>query len=137
MEVIRTKHPNARLPSAACLYAYPSNPPEMVPVDITDDVVLEVAGRFSGGAGPGRTDLVSLQHWFLRFGETSSALRQIVAEFREWLSNVWPPWDAYPDRSDTWTLVQRNQPAGHHGSIGGPWRPPIAEPFPKLRDNLP
>ena len=44
---------------------------------------------------------------------------------------------AYPDRSDTWTLVQRNQPAGHHGSIGVPWRPHIAEPFPELRDNLP
>ena len=39
----------------------------MVPVDITDDVVTAVAGRLSGGAGPGGTDSVSLQHWLLRF----------------------------------------------------------------------
>ena len=49
--------------SAACLDAYPGNPPEMVHVDITDDVVLAVAGRLSGGVGPGGTDSVSLQHW--------------------------------------------------------------------------
>ena len=35
MEVLRTKNPDARPPSAACLDAYPNNPPEMVPVDIT------------------------------------------------------------------------------------------------------
>ena len=60
MEVLRTKHPNARPPLAACLDAYPRNPPEMVPVDIADNVVLAVAGRLTGGAGPGGTDSVSL-----------------------------------------------------------------------------
>ena len=68
MEVIHTKHPDACPPSAASLDVYPNNPPEMVPVDITDDVVSAVAGRLSGGVGPGGTDLVSLQHWLLRFG---------------------------------------------------------------------
>ena len=67
MEVLRTKHPDACPPLAACLDAYPENPPEMVPVDITDDVVSAVAGRLLGGAGPGGTDSVSLQHWLLRF----------------------------------------------------------------------
>ena len=50
-------------PSAACLDAYPGPPSEMVPVDITDDVVSAVAGRLSGGAWPGGTDSISLQHW--------------------------------------------------------------------------
>ena len=54
-------------PSAACLDDYPGKPPEMVPVDITDDVVLAVAGRLSGGAGPGGNDSISLQHWLLWF----------------------------------------------------------------------
>ena len=53
MEVLRTKHPDARLPSAACLDAYPNNPPEMFPVNITDDVVSAVAGHLLGGAGQG------------------------------------------------------------------------------------
>ena len=53
MEVLHTKHPKARPLSAACMDVYPNNPPEMVPVDITDDVVLAVTGRLSGGAGPG------------------------------------------------------------------------------------
>ena len=86
MEVLRTKHPDARPPLSACLDAYPNNPPEMVPVDITNDVVLAVAGRLSGGAGPGGTDSVCLQHWLLSFGSTSGKLRQIVAEFGEYFA---------------------------------------------------
>ena len=67
----------------------------MVLVDITDDVVSAVAGRLSGGAGPGGADLISLQHWLLRFGAVSKELRLIVAEVGEWLSNGQPPWSAY------------------------------------------
>ena len=62
LEVPRAKPPDARPPSAACLDAYPGKPPEMVPVDITDDVVSAVTGCLSGGAGPGGTDSISLQH---------------------------------------------------------------------------
>ena len=92
VEVLHAKHPDAQPPSAACLDAYPGPPSEMVPVDITDDVVSAVAGRLSGGAGPGGTDSISLQHWLLRFGATSGELRLIVAEVGEWLSNGRPPW---------------------------------------------
>ena len=67
----------------------------MVPVDITDDVVSAVAGRLSGGAGPGGTDSISLQHWLLRFGAASAELRLVLAEVGEWLSNGRPPWAAY------------------------------------------
>ena len=83
MEVLRTKHPDARPPLAASLDAYLNNPPEMVPVNITDDVLLAVAGCLLGGAGPGGTDSISIQHWLLRFGAASGELRQIVAEFGE------------------------------------------------------
>ena len=79
LEVLHTKHPDARPPSATFLDAYPGKPPEMVLVDITDDVVSAVAGRLSGGAGPGGTDSISLQHWLLRFGAASGVLRLIVA----------------------------------------------------------
>ena len=83
LEVLHAKHPDARPPSAACLDAYPGKPPEMVPVDITDDMVSAVAGRLSGGEGPGGADLISLQHWLLQFGATSGALRIIVEEIGE------------------------------------------------------
>ena len=39
--------------------------------------------------------MVSLQHWILRFGAASGELRQIFAEFGEWLCNGRPPWAAY------------------------------------------
>ena len=80
MEVLCTKHSDAHPPPAASLDAYPKNLPEMVPVEITDDVVSAVAGRLLGGAGPGGTDSVSLQHWLLRFGAASGELRLIVVE---------------------------------------------------------
>ena len=53
MEVLRTKHPDVRSPTAASLYPYPDRPPELVLVEITDNTVIEVAGRLSGGAGTG------------------------------------------------------------------------------------
>ena len=95
MDVLRTKHPEARTPKAACLDRYTGRPPELTPVDITDDTVTAVAGRFLGGAGPGGTDSVSLQHWLLRFGAASAELRLIVGNFVEWLGNGRPPWAAY------------------------------------------
>ena len=60
-------------------------------MDITDDTVTEVAGQFSGGAGPGGTDSVSLQQWLMRFGAASAELRLIVGDFVEWLGNGRPP----------------------------------------------
>ena len=91
MEVLRTKHPKARTPTAASLDSYPGRPSELTPVDITEDTVTAVAGRLSGGAGPEGTDSVSLQHCLLRFGAASADLRLIVGEFFGWLGNGQPP----------------------------------------------
>ena len=62
MEMLRTKHPEARTPTAASLNSYMGRPPELTPVDITEDTVTAVSGRLSGGAGLEGTDFVSLQH---------------------------------------------------------------------------
>ena len=62
MEVLRTKHPEAHSQTTASLDLYLDRLPELVPVDITDDTVMEVAGQLSGGAGPGGGESVSLQH---------------------------------------------------------------------------
>ena len=91
MEVLRTKHLEARAPSESSLDIYPDQPQELVPVD---DTVMEIAGRLPGGDGPGDTDSVRLQHWLLIFGEASRELRLKVAEFSECLAKRRPPWDA-------------------------------------------
>ena len=66
-----------------------------VPVDITNNTVASVARKLSGAAGTGRTDLVSLQYWLLRFGVASAELRKVVGEFGDWMANRLPPWAAY------------------------------------------
>ena len=91
MGVLRTKHHEAHPPTAASLNLYPDQPPELVPVDITDNTVTTVVGRLSGGAGTGGKDSVSLQHWLLRFRALCGKLRLIVADLTEWLSNGRPP----------------------------------------------
>ena len=71
MEVLHTKQPEARPPTVVSLDSYLDRPLDLVPFDITDDTVMTVVGRLSGGAELGRTDSVSLQHWLLRFGAAS------------------------------------------------------------------
>ena len=86
-----------------------------------------MAGRLSGGAGPGGTDSVSLQHWLLRFGATSRELRLIVAEFGEWICNGQPPWAAYramiSGRLIALDKIPRIRPVG----IGETWRRLLAK----------
>ena len=53
MEVLHIKHPEARTPTAASLDAYPGRPLELTLVDITNDTVMAVAGRLSGGGRTG------------------------------------------------------------------------------------
>ena len=91
MELLRTKHPEDRTTTAASLESYPGRPPELIPLDITEDTVTAVAGRLSGGSGPGGTDSVSLQHWLLQFGVASAELSFIVGAFVGWLGNGRPP----------------------------------------------
>ena len=71
VEVLSTKHPEACPPTATSLDSYPDRPPDLVPVDITNDTVTAVAEQISGGAELGRTESVSLQHWLLHFGAAS------------------------------------------------------------------
>ena len=59
MEVLISKHPEARTPTTASLDLYPDRLPKLTPVDITDETVTAVAGQILGGAGQGGTDSVS------------------------------------------------------------------------------
>ena len=55
-EAFQSKHPQDRTQITESLDSYPDRPPELTPVEITDDTVTEVAGRLLGGDGPGGTD---------------------------------------------------------------------------------
>ena len=122
LEVLRAKHPEAWTPTAACLESYTGRPPKLTPVDITDDTVTAVAGRLSGGAGPGGTDSVSLQHWLLQFGAASAELRLIVGDFVEWLGNERPPWAAYWALMSGRLIALDKQPGIRPVRVGDTWR---------------
>ena len=122
MEVLCTKHPEAWTPTAASLYLCPGRPPEIPPVDITEDMVTAVAGRLLVGAGPGGTDSVSLQHWLLRFGAASSELRMIVGDFVEYLGNRRPPWADYRALMSSRLIVLDKQPRIRPVGVGETWK---------------
>ena len=81
MDVLRSKHPGARPTTAIIFEAYGGKPLAFVTVYITDETVEYIARQIADSAGTGGTDLVSLQHWLLRFGVESVGLRHIVREF--------------------------------------------------------
>ena len=122
MEVLRTKHPEARTPTVASLDSYPGRPLELTPVEITKDTVTEVARRLSGGAGQGGKDSVSLQHLFLRFGTASAELRLIVGDFVEWLGNGPPPWAAYQALMSGQLITMGKQPGIRLVGVDENWR---------------
>ena len=121
MEVLRAKYQEARTPTAASLDSYPNRPLELTSVDITEDTVTAVAGRLSGGAGPGGTESVSLQHWLLWFGEASGELRLIFGDFVEWLGNGRPPWAAYRARMSVRMIALDKQPGIRLFGMGETW----------------
>ena len=120
--MLRSKHPEARTPTAASLSTYTGCPLELTPLDITNNTVTDVAGWLSGGARPGGTDSVLLQHWLLRFGAASAELRLIVGDFIQWMSNGRPPWTAYRVLMSGQLIALDKQPGIRQVGVGETWR---------------
>ena len=91
-------------------------------MDITDDMEMAVAGQLSGGARPGGMDLVSLQHWLLRFGAAIGGLRLISGDFTEWMGNVRPPWAVFRALMSGRLIVLDKQPGIMPVGMGETWR---------------
>ena len=100
VEVLRTKHLDARPLTVPSLNTYPDRPPDIVPLDITNNTVREVAGRLSGGSEPGETDSVILKYWLLRFGAARGELRLTLAEFAEWMGERAAPLGCLPSADE-------------------------------------
>ena len=63
-------------------------------MDITEDIVEEVARKLKGSSGLGGSDAHAVSNWLLNFGNTSRKLRETIAELTDWLANGTPPWAA-------------------------------------------
>ena len=61
LDVLKSKHPPARMPDEADLPEY-AEIPEFIEVNVTEETVEEVANTLSGGAGPGGTDAIALKN---------------------------------------------------------------------------
>ena len=62
LDVLCSKHPEARPLSAQSMEAYRGKAPAMVLVDITDTTVATVGRQMSGSEGPGGVESISLKN---------------------------------------------------------------------------
>ena len=81
-EILESKHPVVRDVKISSLPIFESCP-ELINIEVTEDNVEKVANRLSGSAGPSGIDSMSISHWLLKFGGTSTNLRSSVAKFVE------------------------------------------------------
>ena len=65
-EVLAVKHPHKKKLGVA-LEVYEATP-DLIPVDVTKEVVESVAQKKSGTAGPDGIDTEALQGWLLKLG---------------------------------------------------------------------
>ena len=71
--------------------------------------------------------MVNWIYKLLRFGVVSGELRQIVAEFREWLSNGRPQWAAYSAMIYSRLIALDKSPGIRPVGIGETWRHLLAK----------
>ena len=128
LEILRSKHPKMRDPAPdladpdrGSFEPHPSLP-QPLPLEVTDEVVVKVASRLSGGAGPSGIDAVSLRNWLLRFGKESEALRISLAKFAEWMANGAPPWAALRALMACRLVALDKNPGVRPLGIGEAWR---------------
>ena len=92
--LLKEKHPNLCHVDPTVMEDYESTP-EFVPITITEDDVEHVAAKLSGSSGLTGFDSTALQNMLLQHGHASKRLRQVLANFANWLANSFPPWAAY------------------------------------------
>ena len=85
--MIRVKHLEVRAVVEKSIDSHAEPYPELSPLDITYDTMMEVDWWLYRGNGPGGTGIFSLQHLILRFAEASNNLRNIFALTMECLAN--------------------------------------------------
>jgi hypothetical protein len=92
LEVLfESKHPDARIPHASNFKAYEICP-ELMDINMTEEVCCKVAWRLQGSIGLGGSDTTAMGQWLLRCGEAGMELQKVSVEFTSWITNELPPW---------------------------------------------
>jgi hypothetical protein len=79
-DVLQSKHPAARFPEASKMEDYDTLI-DFVDLDITEEIIEQVAWYLSGSAGPGGPNAQFIQYWLLHFIGASQELQHMVAGF--------------------------------------------------------
>ena len=78
-ETLKSKYPEGRDVSVENLPEFESCP-EMIDIVVTEENVEKVAKRLSSSAGLSGIDSLSMSHWLLKFGASSTILRKSFAD---------------------------------------------------------
>jgi hypothetical protein len=131
MEVLRSQHPDTRIPNLGdphCIaFEHYDEVPVEIPTDCTSKDLKTLALRMSGNVGPSSFDAVMLRNCLLRYGRASGKLRQELAAWVEWLSNESPPWAAYRALMSRRLVALDKQPGVWPVAIGEIWQRCIAK----------
>jgi hypothetical protein len=127
-DVLREKHPEARVPSEDDFNMHPGGQEclESPPIYCYEENVAKVAPKLSGGAGPCGVDGIMLKNWMLRHGAHSENLRAEIAEWVCWLSNGSPPYAAYHALNTVRELAADKRPGVRPLGCGKTWMRLIA-----------
>ena len=90
LEMFRMNQQEVRQELDTILDSYVGAPSEFVPLDITEDTMMVLGRRISGGGGGG-ADAVINRHWIICYVK----IHDIVAFLTEWFANDRPLWAAY------------------------------------------
>ena len=94
IDVLRDKHPVMRTPCMldwkwSSFEDYAENP-DVIPLNISEEDVMWVAGKLSGASGPSGKDVMAYQIWLLRFGQALTGLWEEMTAWTDWLENYFP-----------------------------------------------
>ncbi len=98
LEVLKSKHPPLRIQDIT-QKQFKLDEYEFVPqplsLQFTENDVKTMASNLHGSGGPTTLDSYLLSDLLLRYGTSSTLLRDEMAHWTEWLANDSPPWAAY------------------------------------------
>ena len=109
MDVLRDKHlamrtPDLVDPECSSFEEYEEDS-DVVPLDITKEDVMWVAGKLLGSAGLSGAYAMVFQSWLVRFGQSSESIREEMVSWTDWLANESPLWLAYRAIMSEWMVA--------------------------------
>ena len=109
IDVLRGKHPEARVPSAENFNQY-EHEPDSVGILIYEEDVAREAGKIDGAPGPDGLDALTLRFWLCNWTTRSEKLHEEMAEWASLLSNGSPDYAMYRAVNSARMLAKDKQP---------------------------